>query len=117
MKYRRLTNDWDWQMGHALADYLIDSPQTVEQAVLTRLKLFVGEWFNDTAEGTPWATDVLGKHTRTKYDPAIRRRILGTQGVTGITEYRSSYDGETRTLTISATVETIYGMVVMQGVL
>ena len=117
MRYRRLTPDWDFSMGHGAANYLIDSPETVLQAVMTRLKLFVGEWFNDTAEGTPWRSDVLGKYTRSKYDIAIRRRILRTQGVTGIAEYRSSYDGELRHLLIEALIDTIYGQVQMQEVL
>jgi hypothetical protein len=104
-------------MGHGPADYLRDSPDTVLQAVMTRLKLFVGEWFNDTAEGTPWRTQVLGKYTKTRYDSAIRRRILRTQGVTGIAEYHSSFDGEGRHLAVSAAIDTIYGRAALQEVL
>lgn len=117
MRYRRLTDDWDFELGHGGADYLRDSPETVRQAVMTRLKLFVAEWFNDTAEGTPWKTQVLGKYTQVKYDAAIRRRILRTRGVTGIAEYSSSYDGETRKLTISALIDTVYGQTPLTEVL
>jgi hypothetical protein len=117
MRYRRLTDDWDFQMGHGSADYLRDSPETVLQAVMTRLKLFTGEWFNDTSEGTPWRTQVLGKYTRTKYDSAIRRRIRGTQGVREITEYFSSYESETRRLTVEALIDTVYGPVRLREVL
>ena len=117
MRYRRLTDDWDFTLGHGSADYLRDSPETVLQAVMTRLKLFVGEWFNDTAEGTPWRTQVLGKYTKTKYDSAIRRRILRTQGVTGIAEYHSAFDGETRNLTVEAAIDTVYGEVRIREVL
>jgi hypothetical protein len=104
-------------MGHGSADYLRNSPEMVLQAVMTRLKLYAGEWFNDTSEGTPWRTQVLGRYTKTKYDSAIRRRILRTQGVTGITEYRSAFDGETRNLTVEATIGTIYGEARIQEVL
>ena len=117
MRYRRLTPDWDFTIGHGLAGYLTNSPETVLQAIMTRLKLFVGEWFNDTAEGTPWRTDVLGKYTKTKYDAAIRRRILRTQGVTGIAEYRSEFNSEDRGLLIEATVDTVYGPVAFREVL
>jgi hypothetical protein len=117
MRYRKLTDDWDFQMGHGGADYLRDSPETVLQAVMTRLKLFTGEWFNDTAEGTPWRTRVLGKYTKTKYDSAIRRRILRTQGVTKITEYSSAFDGESRKVTIEAAIGTVYGEVRIREVL
>ncbi|MDR1020516.1 MAG: hypothetical protein LBL73_07145 [Synergistaceae bacterium] len=109
MRYRRLTPDWDFQMGHGQADYLRDSPDTVLQAVMTRLKLFAGEWFNDTADGTPWRTQVLGRYTKAKYDAAIRRRIRGTSGVTGISSYNSSYEEESRRLLIEATIDTVYG--------
>ena len=117
MKYRRLTEGWDFQLGHGLADYLTDSPETVLQAVLSRLKLLKGEWFNDTEEGTPWRDKVLGKYTQSTYDATIRGRILGTRGVTRITEYSSSFSSETRSLTVSATVDTVYGRVIFQEVL
>ena len=104
-------------MGHGAANYLVESPETVLQAVMTRLKLFVGEWFNDTGEGTPWRTEVYGKYTRSTYDAAVRRRILRTQGVTGIAEYRSSFDSETRNLLVEALIDTIYGRIQMQEVL
>jgi hypothetical protein len=117
MRYRKLTDDWDFQIGHGDADYLVDSPECVLQAVMTRLKLLVGEWFNDTAEGTPWKTQILGKYTKIKYDSAIRRRILGTQGVTDISDYSSAYDGETRKLSVTATIDTIYGAAILREVL
>jgi hypothetical protein len=117
MRYRKLSPDWDLVVGHGSADYLRDSPETVLQAVMTRLKLFVGEWFNDTEDGTPWRTQILGKYTKTKYDSAIRRRILGTQGVTGIAEYRSAFDGEGRNLTVEAVVDTVYGRAILREVL
>jgi len=117
MRYRQLTPDWDFKMGHGTADYLINSPETVLQAVMTRLKLLVGEWFNDTADGTAWKTDVFGKYTQKKYDITIRRRILKTQGVTAIAEYKSTYDSENRNLLIEALIDTIYGRAQLQEVL
>ena len=39
----------------------------------------------------------------------IRNRILGTPGVTGITDFESVLDPDTRTLTVSATITTQYG--------
>lgn len=117
MKYRRLTEDWDFQLGHGISDYWSDRPEGVLQGVLTRLKLLKGEWFNDTSEGMPWRDDVLGKDTRTKYDMAIRRRILGSMGVKSIVDYASNFDSEERQITVSATLETIYGQAVLEGVL
>lgn len=117
MRYRKLDADGDFQMGHGEADYHIDSPEAVAQAVKTRLALLAGEWFLDLTEGTPWAARVWGKHVRDTYDPLLRRRILETEGVREITSYESSFDGETRTLTVAATIDTVYGAVTVTATL
>ena len=117
MRYRRLDAAGDMVIGHGDADYLRDSPECVAQAVLTRLRLLLGEWFLDVNEGTPYVPAVLGKHTRGSHDFAIRRRILGTEGVTDIEEYESLFDGETRRLTVNALINTVYGPARVQEVL
>lgn len=109
MRYRALDANGDYSFGQGSANFLVNSPAAVAQAVLTRLDLFQGEWFLDTTEGTPYGAQVLGEHTRATYDAAIRSRILGTQGVTGITSYASSVSG--RDLTVTATIATAYGEV------
>ncbi|WP_175984549.1 hypothetical protein [Burkholderia stabilis] len=117
MRYRKQDADGDYVFGGGDADFLVNTPETVAQAVLTRLRLLRGEWFLDTTVGMPWATDVLGKYTNGTYDAAIRQCILGTQGVTEITSYSSSVDPETRALTVSATINTIYGTATVQTTL
>ncbi|KVP84559.1 hypothetical protein WJ95_20585 [Burkholderia ubonensis] len=109
MRYRKQDADGDYVFGGGDADFLVNTPETVAQAVLTRLRLLRGEWFLDTTAGMPWATDVLGKYTSGTYDAAIRQCILGTQGVTEITNYSSSVEPETRKLSVTATINTIYG--------
>jgi hypothetical protein len=108
MRYRQLDPQGDYTIGKP---FLVNSPQTVEQAVLTRLKLWKGEWFVDTSDGTPWlgtstSPGVLGKQFGKDPNVYIKQRILGTPGVTAITAYSSSYDGTTRKLTIQATIAT-----------
>jgi hypothetical protein len=109
MRYRKMTVDGDYQWGHQQNDFYRDQSQAVAQAVQTRLNLFSGEWFLDVTDGTPWTTQVLDKYTKDQYDAAIQDRILGTQGVTQITNYSSSANTATRKLTVAATVETQYG--------
>ena len=103
--------------GHGQADYLHDSPETVAQAVATRLRLFRGEWFLDQTEGTPYAPAILGKHTRITHDFAIRQRVLETEGVTDIEAFESVFDGETRKLTVNIRINTVYGAAVLQEVM
>lgn len=113
MRYRKLTADGDYTFGAGIKSFFIDDAEAVGQAVKTRLLLITGEWFLDDTEGTPYPTQILGKNKRPTYDNAIRQRILGTQGVTSIENYFSSLDAD-RKLTVSATVNTIYGPVVVE---
>ena len=109
MRYRKLDTDGDYQMGHGDADYHVDSPECVAQAVKTRLALLAGEWFLDLMEGTPYVTHVWGKQTKATYDPVLRRRILQTEGVRDLVSFESMFDPETRKLTVSAEINTVYG--------
>lgn len=117
MRYRTLTSSGDMTFGHGQANFLVNTADTVGQLVMTRLRLLTGEWFLDTTEGTPYAPQVLGKGTAALYDHAIKQRILGTQGVTGIAKYASTLDPDTRKLTVSATIDTIYGQTTVNQVL
>ena len=117
MQYRKLDQDGDMVLGHGEADYLRDSPECVAQAVVTRLRLLTGEWFLDLTEGTPYVPSVLGKHTRETYDAVIRRRVLETEGVREIEEYESLFDGETRKLTVTIRLNTVYGPAAVSEVL
>jgi len=117
MRYRKLDADDDYVFGGGQADFYKDTPEGVGQAVKTRLRLLRREWFLDTAEGMPWATEVLGKYTSATYDAAIRQRILGTQGVTELASYSSTLDTERRHLSVTATINTIYGTTTVQATL
>lgn len=117
MRCRKLDFDGDYVFGHGDADFHRDSPEAVAQAVATRLRLLAGEWFLDNQEGTAYAQAALGRHTQDSRDPMLRARILDTQGVTGISAYESTYDGETRRLTVNATIDTAYGSASLREVL
>lgn len=114
MKYRPLDSLGDYTVGKP---FLVNSPECVAQAISTRLKLWRGEWFVDTTDGTPYREEVLDKRNNRSHEIAIKQRILGTPGVTAITSFSSSFDGESRRLTISTTVDTIYGAAALNEVL
>nr|WP_314614269.1 hypothetical protein [uncultured Pseudomonas sp.] len=109
MRYRKLDANGDYTFGNQQADFYKDIPEAVGQAVMTRLRLSKGEWFIDTADGTPWSTEVLGERTAATRDAAIKKRILGTPGVVQIDSYDSSIDASTRRFTVNATITTAYG--------
>lgn len=107
MRYRRLDADGDYSFGNGGKDFLVDSPEAIAQAVRTRLGLIEGEWFLDVTEGTPYETQILGTHSQTTRDIAIRDRILGTTGVKEIIAYSSEVLG--RAFSVTVAISTIYG--------
>ena len=109
MRYRQLSVTGDYTFGQGQANFYIDVPAAVAQSVKTRLLLWQGEWFLDTSVGTPWMTEVLGAHTQSLYDMAIRTVILQTPGVISIDNYSSTLDQLKRNLSISMTLNTQYG--------
>ena len=108
MRVRALTPTGDMKFGNGTGDFLINTPAAVGQVAGTRLLLWTYQWFLDWQEGTPYATNILGRNTKATYDQAITQRILGTQGVASLQSYSSNLAAN-RKLTWTATINTIYG--------
>lgn len=106
MRYRQLDSNGDYTVG---LPFFFNSPQGVEQAISTRLKLWQGEWFLDNTAGTPWLQSILGRSVNP--DAFIKQAILGTTGVTALVTYQSVLAGPTRVLTVSGVVASLYGQV------
>ena len=117
MRYRKLDENGDFSAGHGTADFFVDQPEAVGQSVLTRLRLWTGEWFLNTDEGTPYREQVLGAHRRQSAGPAIKLRVASTEGVTSVNDFAADYDGEARALTVTAAVDTVYGETELTGVI
>jgi len=109
MRYRREDSDGDYTFGQGDNSFLINSPECVAQAVKTRFLLWRGQWFLDTTTGTPYIQAILGKHAPDVYNLAIRDRIQGTPGVNSIISFDTSVNGDSRRVTFTATIDTIYG--------
>lgn len=117
MRYRKLDLNNDMVFGHGGADYLVNSAQTVAQAIFTALRLLLGEWFLDTTVGLPWLTQVVGRNQKNTYDQIVKSAVKGVQGVVDISGYSSILDANSRALTITqSTVITIYGTINLQGI-
>lgn len=116
MRYRALSADRDYTFGQGQANFLINNPEAVGQAVLTRLLLLQGQWFLDVTEGLPLFTQIIGKGTYPLYDQAIKNRVLGTEGVVEILTYSSELNPETRKLEVAMTISTIYSQGAAQPV-
>lgn len=110
MRYRALSETGDYTFGAGPANFLVNLPATVAQSVLTRLRLWQGEWFLDVTVGTPWLQQILGTGKgKALRDLAIQTRVLQTVGVTGINTYESIIDPVTRKMSVKMMITTIYG--------
>jgi hypothetical protein len=80
---------------------LITGAEEAAQSIETRLKFFLGEWFLDISDGTPWFQQVLGKGGNLPDKEAvIKRRILTAPSVAALTKFKMDYDEATRRLSI-----------------
>lgn len=113
MIYRRLDANDDYVFGSNRQAFLSET-DAVAQAVYTRLKLLLEEWWEDTEDGLPLFQSILGARTnkgKQAIDTIIQDRIRGTTNVTDLFDFSSSYDNETRQYTFRCQVMTIYGQV------
>lgn len=115
MRVRKVDADGDMVFGHGQSDYWRDVPDAVAQVVESRLNLWLGDWYLDLNEGTPYQTNVLGKYTENARDPVMRARILETQGVTQLVSYDSTFDGQTRAFSLRAEIATAYTAIAPTG--
>lgn len=109
MRYRKLTADDDYSFGNNQLDFYRDEPAAVGQSVKTRLLLWLGEWFLDIDQGTPYMQGILGKYSQEVADTTIKDRVLDTTGVVDIQNYESLKDADNRSLSVRFDLDTIYG--------
>lgn len=116
MIYRQLDNDGDYVLGRGTGEFL-KGPEAVAQAIVTNLKLLLGEWWEDVNNGLPLWQSILGQPgsevNKTSVDNIIRRRILDTKIgntplISSIDDYSSEYSAQTRNYVFEAVVTTIY---------
>lgn len=88
----------------------ISKQKEIAQTVKTRLMLFLGEYFRDINDGTPWFQDILGKGQNLDVrDAAIKRRVLQSNGVLSIFEFNTDFDLQTRKYSVSMGIITPFG--------
>lgn len=114
MRYRKLTADGDYSFGNGQSDFWRDVPEAVGQAAMTRMLLWVGEWFLNIDEGTPYMQGILGKKSKEEASITIQERLLGTQGLTDLNNFEGILDPETRGMTVDVEIDTIYGPTAVQ---
>ena len=79
IRVRKLDSNYDPVYGNGQDDYIFDI-YAVAQILQSRLRLWLGEWWEDLKEGTPMTQKILGKMGTSKAiaDYVIQKRILET---------------------------------------
>jgi hypothetical protein len=113
MKYRELDADGDYTFGQGR---FINNIEAVGQAILTRMKLLYGEWWERTDDGLPLFERILGvfvdERKRDAVDLVISERVTGTPGVRNITRFDSEFYN--RRYSAQCTVNTIFGNIELE---
>lgn len=69
-----------------------------------RLRMFLGEYFLDTSDGTDWFGSILGKASQDVAEVEIKQRILSAPDVYGIESFEFTTDRATRTIMVKCTI-------------
>lgn len=117
--YRQLSATGDPLWGQGTANF-ISNLQAVAQAILTRLKLFQGEWWASTTDGLPLWQSIMGQpaaqQSQQQMDTLISARILGTPWVISLSNVNSSFNTVTRKFSYSATATTQFGTLIVTNI-
>lgn len=112
MKYRILDENDDYVLG-SRSNMFHTGTKAVAQAIKTRLKLLIAEWWENTEDGLPLFQQILGvsggDDNLNGVDLIIQERILSTPNVLGLEEFQRDFNKNTRKYTFTAKVNSIYG--------
>ncbi len=95
----------------------LSGTDAVAQAILTRLRLFYGEWWEDLSQGLPVFQQILGQLASASglaaMQLAVARVISGTPYVTSVTSLTLSFNNGV--LNFQASVQTAFGPVTVSN--
>lgn len=90
--------------------FIVDREE-IAQTVKTRLALFLGEYFRNITDGTPWYEQILGKFSSLDtVEAVLRARIANTLGVVRLTSFDTDFDLDTRNYSVRAGILTEFGI-------
>lgn len=111
MTVRRLDDNGDIVTS---GQQFITGTDEISQTIKTRLRLFLGEYFRDITDGTPWFQSILGKGSSVaNKEVLLRNRIIQTQGVLKLTKFETDFNINTRTYSVNVSVLTVAGAVTL----
>lgn len=115
MIVRALDSNGDWIFGKGKQNYLTGI-NALKQQIVTRLKSWKGNCFFARMDGVDW-NNYLDIGTKNLLDLDIKRVVLQTGGVLRMRNYSSILATENRNVSVSFTLDTVYGPAVLNEVL
>lgn len=95
---------------------IVEGTTQIQQHILQRLRIFLGEWFMDSGIGLPYFQEILVKNPdQSKIDALFFNTIQETPGVVAITYYKFNVDLPARKLSVSFRAQTTSGTVSYNG--
>lgn len=107
MIYRALSDTGDMTIGNKTV--YIEGVDAVRQAVVTRLRQLIYEWWEKLEDGVPYWQKIIAMRNVNEAVRIIRARIEQTTDVVSILAFEHEWNNETRSLTIRAGIQSIYG--------
>lgn len=107
MKYRKLDKNGDRVFGSSSFDFT-EGEEAIGLAILTRLKLLKGEWWEAYDDGLPFFQNLAGSKNTEKIKSIIRQRIAETEGVLDVENIEFTQN-ENRQININFSIKTETG--------
>jgi hypothetical protein len=105
---------WEPICGQGLAAFLSDR-LAVAQIIATTLKLWGGEWWEDTSKGVPYFGSGLGhpglQQQQSVFTLALQTAILAVPYVNSIADVLTTFGHPNRAYTFTCTANTAFGPV------
>ncbi|MCR9028321.1 hypothetical protein NXA99_07210 [Citrobacter amalonaticus] len=85
-------------------EHFVHGKTATQQAIIRRLRLFLGEYFLDGTDGTPWFLRILGKNNPDVAEANIKERIINTKDVISLSRFEFDFSPRTRIISIYAQI-------------
>lgn len=115
MIYRLLDENGDYTFGGNAQSFTEGAP-AVRQAVVTRLRQLIYEWWESLEDGVPLWQKIIASRDIEAAQKIIRERIENTKYVKSVISYETQWDNENRKLTVTAVVDTAFGTIELDEV-
>lgn len=91
---------------------LVRDIDQIAQNLAIRLRFFQNEWYLNVLAGLPYFEFFFIKNpNQIQVESFLLDEIANTQGVQEITQFSSTYDGQTRTFGVRFTAKTVLGLI------